>query len=187
MLWPLLSDSSALSGSHITTPLGLPESLGGLGEGQHSNGGGQSQQPTVIQIHQPQEGHICAFNHLRSGKEKREPTPRELMYSCCGGQGSSAGLGPDHCMAALELRTAQAACKHTPVQCWACSTPPVSAVQLTTGKSCLLCAAMSGADKSLGMMLGESFSPSVFCLVQHLDQDIHFQWDLFSVISVHLC
>lgn len=31
------------------------------------------------------------------------------------------------------------------------------------------------------------FFPSVFCLVQHLDQNIHSQWGLFSVISVHLC
>lgn len=37
----LFPDSSVLPGSHITTPLGLPQLLGGLGDAQNSDGGGQ--------------------------------------------------------------------------------------------------------------------------------------------------
>lgn len=71
VLCSLLSDSSVLSGSHITTPLGLPESLGGLGKGQNSGGGVRAINLLMVQIPEPQEGHVCAFHDLDSQEREK--------------------------------------------------------------------------------------------------------------------
>lgn len=152
---PAFRQLSAVRVTYHHSP-GAPRISRRAGTGAEPRWWGQCQQPPVVQNHQPQERHICASHHLQS-QERGKGASTKGAGALLLGRISSTW----HCRAVLELCMGQAdANTHLPS---ADSTALGAAAQPKTGKSCLLCAPVSGSHKSSGMIFGKTFFP--FCLL----------------------